>query len=78
MKISHGPSNQHCLQNQIFNGSTDIWNSGMYITTSFLHKLVAPCYYAVSLRSALRLGDEMYYTKDAWVSPPATLSIDDA
>lgn len=28
----------------------------------------APCYYAISLRSALRLGDEKFYTKDAWIS----------
>ncbi|KAL3800794.1 hypothetical protein HJC23_001631 [Cyclotella cryptica] len=53
--------------NEVFKGNTDIWRSGLYIITSFFHKLVAPCYYAVSLRSALRLGDEKYTTKDAWM-----------
>jgi hypothetical protein len=34
----------------------------------------APCYYAVSLRSAMRLGNEMYYTKEAWTSSGETIS----
>ena len=31
---------------------------------------VAPCYYAASLKSAIALGHEKYYTKDAWHPPP--------
>ena len=28
---------------------------------------VAPCYYAASLRAALSLGEDKYYSKDAWI-----------
>ena len=30
--------------------------------------IVAPCYYAASLRSALILSHDQYYTKDAWIN----------
>eukprot|EP00956_Cyclotella_meneghiniana_P032337 scaffold88416_cov54-Cyclotella_meneghiniana.AAC.1 len=56
-----------CLD-QVFKGNRDIWRNAFYVIMSFLHKLGAPCYYAISLRSALRLGDEKFYTKDAWIS----------
>ncbi|KAL3800409.1 hypothetical protein ACHAW5_009087 [Stephanodiscus triporus] len=53
---------------QIFvSGNTDLWARWYYSTLSAMHKLVAPCYYAAALRSALALGHEKYYTKDAWV-----------
>ncbi|KAL3770622.1 hypothetical protein ACHAWO_009386 [Cyclotella atomus] len=59
---------------QVFKGNTDIWSNAFYIIMSFFHKLGAPCYYAVSLRSAMRLGNEMYYTKEAWTSSGETIS----
>jgi hypothetical protein len=45
---------------------TDLFRSGMYRTISAVHKVVAPCYYAASLRSALALGHKKYYTKESW------------
>lgn len=47
---------------------TDLFRSGMYRTISAVHKVVAPCYYAASLRSALALalGHKKYYTNESW------------
>lgn len=46
--------------------------NGVYSTFSLLHKLVAPCYYAANLRSALSLFHSKYYSKEAWIPPAAT------
>ena len=53
------------------------YNSAILFTlhthTIQLQNQVAPCYYAASLKSAIALGHEKYYTKDTW-HPPPTLS----
>lgn len=51
----------------IMKADTDLFRSWVYRTASTMHKIVAPCYYAASLRSALTLGDKKYYTKDEWI-----------
>jgi hypothetical protein len=53
----------------IMKDDTDLFRSWVYRTASTMHKIIAPCYYAASLRSAFTLGDNKYYTKDEWIPP---------
>ena len=55
------------LNKILVSNDTNVFRSWVYKTASAVHKLVAPCYYAASLRSALSLGHKRYYTRDIWI-----------
>ena len=38
-----------------------------YTYISHSHKIVAAIYYFINIRAAVRLGDSIYYEKNAWV-----------
>jgi len=52
----------------LYDGKTmiDIWMMGSYTFFSFVHKIVAPFYYAENLKAAAELGSSKYYLKNAW------------
>ncbi|KAL7470752.1 hypothetical protein ACHAXS_011014 [Conticribra weissflogii] len=59
----------------IFVGAnTNVWSNSFYLTFSFVHKIVAPCFYASQFRAALALGDEIYFTKNSWIRTQSRLA----
>ena len=54
---------------------TDLFRSGMYRTISAVHKVVAPCYYAASLRSALALGHKSTTRRNLGILPHSNLHL---
>ncbi|KAL7488408.1 hypothetical protein ACHAW6_013981 [Cyclotella cf. meneghiniana] len=58
------------LQASIFSAFILILVDTFPFQVGLLGVVAAPCYYAMSLRSALRLGVDEYTTKEAWMCPP--------
>jgi len=53
----------------VLNGKAiyELWDSEMYLMLSVAHKLVAIIYYYQNMSTVIKLGNSMFYSREAWV-----------